>query len=52
MFTRTLAGEGESASLVPGSNTQIGIAVWNGTNEERAGIKAVSGDWTALVLDP
>ncbi len=52
VFTRTLAGEGESASLVPGSNTQIGIAVWNGTNEERAGIKAVSADWTALALDP
>ncbi len=51
-FTRRLAGEGESANLVPGSTTQIGIAVWNGTNEERAGIKAVSPDWTALTLDP
>ena len=42
VFTRSLAGSGESASLVPGSTTQIGIAVWNGSNEERAGIKAVS----------
>ena len=52
VFTRSLAGSGESASLVPGSTTQIGIAVWNGSNEERAGIKAVSPDWTELTLDP
>ena len=52
VFTRSLAGSGESANLVPGSASQIGIAVWNGSNEERAGIKAVSPDWTALTLDP
>lgn len=52
VFTRSLAGSEESASLVPGDTTQIGIAVWNGSNEERAGIKAVSPDWTALTLDP
>ncbi len=52
VFTRSLAASGESAILVPGSTSQIGIAVWNGSNEERAGIKAVSPDWTALSLDP
>lgn len=52
VFTRSLQGEGESANLVPGSDSQIGIAVWNGSNEERAGIKAVSPDWTPLALDP
>lgn len=52
VFTRSLTGAGESANLVPGGTTQIGIALWNGTNEERAGIKAVSADWTAFALDP
>lgn len=51
-FTRRLAGGESSANLVPGGTSQIGIAVWNGSNEERAGIKAVSPDWTALTLDP
>lgn len=51
-FTRRLAGGENSANLVPGAASQIGIAVWNGSNEERAGIKAVSPDWTALNLDP
>ncbi len=51
VFMRALAGEGLSANLVAGKETQIGFAVWNGSNEERAGIKAVSTDWTKLSLE-
>ena len=51
VFSRRLDGTGESAKLVAGETTQIGFAVWNGSNEERAGIKAVSVDWTEFELE-
>ena len=51
VMLRTLAGGPEAATLVPGASTQIGFAVWNGSNEERAGLKAVSVDWTPLEID-
>ncbi len=51
VMLRTLAGGPEAATLEPGSATQIGFAVWNGSNDERAGLKAVSVDWTPLEID-
>lgn len=46
-------GSGENvAPLEAGRPTRVGFAIWNGGNNERAGIKAVSGDWTPLSLDP
>lgn len=51
VMLRTLAGGPEAATLKPGTDTQIGYAVWNGSNEERAGIKAVSADWSPLKID-
>jgi DMSO reductase family type II enzyme heme b subunit len=51
VMLRTLAGGPEAATLVAGASTLIGFAVWNGTNEERAGLKAVSIDWTPLDID-
>jgi DMSO reductase family type II enzyme heme b subunit len=39
------------AQLQPGQKTQFGVAVWEGSNEERAGIKAFSVDWRELTLD-
>ena len=51
VLSRTLAGDGDSARIEAGKDTQIGFAVWNGSNEERAGIKAVSPDWTALSIE-
>ncbi len=38
------------AQLQPGSDTGFGIAVWEGSNSERAGIKAFSGNWIPLQL--
>ncbi|MGI9373379.1 MAG: ethylbenzene dehydrogenase-related protein [Hyphomicrobiales bacterium] len=46
VFTRSLIAGKQAVSLVPGTQSQIGFAVWDGSNEERAGIKAVSADWT------
>lgn len=51
VMLRTLAGGPEAATLQPGANTRIGFAVWNGSNEERAGIKAVSVDWSPLIIE-
>ncbi len=51
VMLRTLAGGVEAATLVPGKVSQIGFAVWNGSNEERAGIKAVSVDWTPFEIE-
>lgn len=39
------------ARLEPGRPTRFGVAVWEGSSSERAGIKAFSGDWRELSLD-
>lgn len=39
---------GPAASAASG---RLGVAVWNGSNDERAGLGAVSQDWLALELD-
>ena len=51
VMLRTLAGGPQAASLAPGADTSIGFAVWDGSNEERAGIKAVSADWSPLSIE-
>lgn len=40
-----------AAQLSAGSATGFGIAVWDGANAERAGIKAFSGNWLPLQLE-
>ena len=52
VFSRALAASEELSSLAAGTMTTIGFAVWNGGNDERAGIKAVSAEWMELRLDP
>lgn len=51
VLTRTLAAPEGGAVLSAGAATRIGIAVWNGSNQERAGIKAASVDWIDLQLE-
>lgn len=51
VMLRTLAGGPEAATLEPGASTRIGFAVWNGSNDERAGLKAVAIDWIPFDLD-
>ncbi len=41
-----------TAQLELGQKTQFGVAIWEGSHGERAGIKAFSGEWRELVLDP
>ena len=38
------------AQLQPGETTGFGVAVWEGSRGERAGIKSFSGDWMKLEL--
>jgi DMSO reductase family type II enzyme heme b subunit len=39
------------AQFEPGQTTGFAVAVWEGSNSERAGIKAYSGEWRELVLE-
>ena len=41
-----------SAPLGAQSPASIGVAVWDGSNEERAGLGAVTPEWVALELPP
>jgi len=36
--------------LEPGQASRFGVAIWEGGHQERGGIKAFSGDWTALEI--
>jgi len=44
-------GEPAAAQLSAGSETGFGVAVWDGSRQERAGIKAFSGDWLELDIE-
>lgn len=46
-----VSGTTEQVQLSAGSPTRIGVAIWEGSNGERAGVKAFSGDWTDLTLE-
>jgi DMSO reductase family type II enzyme heme b subunit len=41
-----------AAQIQPGDETGFGVAIWEGSHQERAGIKAFSGDWKPLTIDP
>jgi DMSO reductase family type II enzyme heme b subunit len=52
VFQRPLQpGSGEFAHFEPGTSAKISFAVWDGSNSERAGQKAVSGVFLELELD-
>jgi DMSO reductase family type II enzyme heme b subunit len=40
------------AVLAPGEVSGFAVAVWDGSSGERAGIKAYSGEWQELEVDP
>jgi DMSO reductase family type II enzyme heme b subunit len=53
VFQRPLQpGPGEFVRFEPGSAARIAFAVWEGSNAERAGQKAVSGAFLDIKLDP
>jgi len=39
------------AVLAPGQSGKVGVAVWQGSNQERAGIKATTLDWQPLEIE-
>jgi DMSO reductase family type II enzyme heme b subunit len=52
VFQRPLEpGSGEFIRFEPGGSAQVGVAVWDGSNAERAGQKAVTGAFLQLELD-
>ena len=54
IVARSLNGKGApqgTVALAPGTVTKIAFAVWQGSEQERAGLKAFSPDWQELELD-
>jgi DMSO reductase family type II enzyme heme b subunit len=51
VISRALGSGKGVAPLAAGKKTGIGLALWHGGNDERAGIKAFSIDWAELALD-
>ncbi len=54
VVSRPLNGNGSPAgtvSLTPGTASKVAFAVWQGGNQERAGIKAFSPDWQDLQIE-
>jgi hypothetical protein len=47
-----IEGAEKYAEFAPGTATKFAVAVWEGSNGERAGIKAFSVDWRGLELAP
>ena len=54
VVSRSLNGQGAlagTASLAPGVTSKVAFAIWQGSNQERAGIKAFSPDWQELQIE-
>jgi DMSO reductase family type II enzyme heme b subunit len=54
IIARSLNGKDSPAGTValhPGASTKVAFAVWQGANQERAGIKAFSPDWQELGIE-
>ena len=48
----TLSSPATVAQLYPGARTPYGVAIWEGGNQERAGIKSFTLSREDLILDP
>jgi DMSO reductase family type II enzyme heme b subunit len=52
VISRPLSARGdEGVALMPGQATKVGFAVWQGSNQERAGIKAATLEWQPLEIE-
>jgi DMSO reductase family type II enzyme heme b subunit len=40
-----------TAALAPGVATKVAFAIWQGSNQERAGVKAFTPDWLELEIE-
>ena len=51
VISRPFAVQGQDlAALNPGQTGKVGFAVWQGSNQERAGVKATTPDWQPLEI--
>jgi len=50
-FVRNLGAGERVAPLVAGKKSSVAFAIWNGSNDERAGLKAFSIDWRPIEID-
>jgi len=51
VFARPLQAEGEGVRLAPGKAAKVAFAVWEGSSQERAGIKSFSKRWQELEIE-
>ena len=54
VISRALGANGApegTARLAPGAASKVAFAVWQGANQERAGVKAFSLDWQELQIE-
>ena len=52
VISRPFSARGnEGVALMPGQTTSVGFAVWQGSNQERAGIKAATLEWQPLEIE-
>lgn len=52
VISRPFSARGdEEVALMPGQTTRAGFAIWQGSNLERAGIKAATLEWQPLEIE-
>lgn len=51
VMRRAFRSGGEYAPLAPGDTRKVAFAVWQGANQERGGLKAVTLEWQPLEID-
>ncbi len=52
VISRPFSARGdEEVALMPGQTTKAGFAVWQGSNQERAGIKGATLEWQPLEIE-
>ena len=51
VFSRPLQTDGEGVRLSPGKAAKVAFAVWEGSSQERAGIKSFSKRWQELEIE-
>jgi len=51
VISRRLSGKGAGLILAPGVSGKVAFAVWQGSEEERGGLKAVTLEWQPLEIE-
>jgi DMSO reductase family type II enzyme heme b subunit len=51
VISRRLSGKGAGLLLAPGATGKVAFAVWQGSEKERGGLKAVTLEWQPLEIE-